>query len=775
MPTTIGFIAYPSNPDLIGITIESANKVFSQNQNDKIFETWKETFESGTFIDNNIREKINSATCLVADVTCANLNVIYEIGYAIGRRKRVLPIINKSFKNAGDFLKKIGILDMVGHEDYENEHDLSLILSNYENKNPLYQQEEKIYSQQPVYLLDCFRKTSYQSKLISSIKNAHLLYRSFDPREQSRLSTKDAIKNVSQSAGIIVPLLNDDIDDSHDHNMRGFFLIGLAHGMNKETLILQFNSGPISLDIRDFVTTVKTPDEIEPKVKEFQQRVFIAIQSSPSQAIASHKSFLAMINLGASAAENEYRDLKKYYVETFQFQRALRGEGRLVVGRKGSGKSAIFFQVRDQKRDLINAIVLDLKPESYQLRKFKEEVLSLMKEGAKEHTVTAFWEYLILLEICNKILEKDRRLLGRDAKTFEKYLELEKIYKQDEYIQEGDFSERMIKILSNIQQNYSALIENKKKNLNQEDITRILHIHDVKALSEKVIEYAKTKDFILILFDNLDKGWPPHGVDKDDILMIRTLLDATRKIERLMAKNEVDCKTLVFLRNDVYELLVENTSDRGKEGLISIDWTDPSLLRELILKRLIFSGAKKESDFYKVWSEICVPIIDDEESSTYLIERSLMRPRCLINLMEYCISHAVNMGNKKIELGDIKDGLYAYSLDLIRDIGYEIKDVFPVAQDVLYGFIVSKPCLKLRDIEAKIMETGIDSAVEVKVIIDFLLWFGFFGIRQDEAKVLYIYNCNYDMKLFTAKIKKEGIDSIDYCINPAFWPGLEIS
>lgn len=775
MPKTVGFIAYPSKPDLIGLTIESANKVFSQSQNDKIFETWKDTFEAGTFIDNGIREKIDSTTCLVADVTYPNLNVIYEVGYAIGKRKRIMPIINKALTNAGMFFEKNGILDTIGYEYYENEHDLSRILSDYENKNPLYQQEEKINYQQSVYVLDCFRKTSFQSKLISSIKNARLLFRSFDPIENPRLSPKDAIKNVSQSVGIIVPLLNDEIDDSLAHNMRGFFLIGLAHGMGKETLILQFNSGPISLDVRDFVTTVKIPEEIERKINDFQQSVLTALQSPSSPTSAHHKSFLAKINLGASAAENEYRDLKNYYVETFQFRRALKGEGRLVVGRKGSGKSAIFFQVRDQKRDLTNAIVLDLKPESYQLRKFKEEVLSLMKEGAKEHTITAFWEYLILLEICNKILENDKRLLGRNPKATEKYLELEKIYKQDMFIQEGDFSERMTKILLNVQQNYNVLIGGKKESLNQEDITQILYIHDVKTLSDKVIEYAKTKNFILILFDNLDKGWPPHGVDKDDILLIRTLLDATRKIERLMGKNEVNCKTLVFLRNDVYELLVENTSDRGKEGLISIDWTDTALLRELILKRLIFSGAEKESDFYKVWSGICVPNVDDQESSTYLIERSLMRPRCLIDLIEYCVSHAVNMGKQKIEIDDIQSGLYAYSLNLIRDIGYEIKDVYPEAEDVLYGFIASKACLKLRDIEAIIMETGIDNADKVTDIIDFLLWFGFFGIRPDGKDILYVYNCNYDMKLFTAKIKKAGIDSIDYYINPAFWSGLEIS
>ncbi len=55
-----------------------------------------------------------------------------------------------------------------------------------------------------------------------------------------------------------------------------------------------------------------------------------------------HKTILESITFGASAAENEFRELSGYYLDTEQFYRALRGEVRLVVGRKGAGKTAIF-------------------------------------------------------------------------------------------------------------------------------------------------------------------------------------------------------------------------------------------------------------------------------------------------------------------------------------------------------------------------------------------------------------------------------------------------
>jgi hypothetical protein len=141
-----------------------------------------------------------------------------------------------------------------------------------------------------------------------------------------------------------------------------------------------------------------------------------AMQQPWYQEIEKEHSLLEELSFGASAAENEFRELAGYYLETDQFQRALRGEVRLVVGRKGSGKTAIFAQVRDRTREERQNIVVDLRPDGYQLLKFKEMVLKYLGKGSLEHTITAFWEYLLLLEICYKLLEKDRLPHTRDSR-----------------------------------------------------------------------------------------------------------------------------------------------------------------------------------------------------------------------------------------------------------------------------------------------------------------------------------------------------------------------
>src|SRR5262249_31349995 len=138
---------------------------------------------------------------------------------------------------------------------------------------------------------------------------------------------------------------------------------------------------------------------------------------------------------------NEHDRLGHYYIQTEQFQRALRGEIQIVTGRKGSGKTALFYQLRNRVRSDKRNIVLDLNPEGFQLHKFKTLVLEKMEEGTQEHTVTAFWEYLLFLELCHKLLEKDKQTHLHNHVLRPLYLKLESHYRNDALVTTGDFAE----------------------------------------------------------------------------------------------------------------------------------------------------------------------------------------------------------------------------------------------------------------------------------------------------------------------------------------------
>jgi hypothetical protein len=61
--------------------------------------SWKALDVYGHFIAEEVVAGCNSCNTFVADISVLNFNVTYEIGYAIGKRKRVLLTKNSSKRN----------------------------------------------------------------------------------------------------------------------------------------------------------------------------------------------------------------------------------------------------------------------------------------------------------------------------------------------------------------------------------------------------------------------------------------------------------------------------------------------------------------------------------------------------------------------------------------------------------------------------------------------------------------------------------------------------
>jgi hypothetical protein len=773
-PIISTFFAYPSKPPLIGDTIELAISNLKEKSGIEIVQSWREADIAGRFIAEQVLNKIEEAQAFAADITQLNFNVTYELGFALAKGKRVVLTQHKAIKRLPPYVADVGIFDTLGYMEYQNADELEAIIRKITDPSPSLKQIYPLNRNAPLYLIAARLRTDPVTRIISRVKKAKLFFRSFDPQETPRLSAADAFEQVAQSFGVLIHLLPDRIADSSIHNIQSAFLAGLADGFEKVLLILQDGEEPVPLDYRDLVTVFLHPSQIDEAIAEFAPQVTEAMQDPTQVSVDKQHTLLEKISFGASAAENEFRELASYYLDTDQFQRALRGEVRLVVGRKGSGKTAVFAQVRDRTRQNSKNVVLDLRPDGYQLIKFKEMVLKYLGAGALEHTVTAFWEYLLLLEICHKLLQKDRMTHARDSRLAKPYRELANLYQTDEYVAEGDFSERLSSLLQHITDDYQAKYGSEQNRaLSQQEITELLYRHDVNQLRTRVVEYLRLKDCLFVLFDNIDKGWPTHGLTGTDVAIVRALLEATRKLERQLDRRDIKCATLTFLRNDVYELLVEETPDRGKEGHVALDWSDPDLLREMIRRRLLYSGLPDKS-FGELWPRICVSHVAGEESSQYLIDRCLMRPRALIDLANYCHGFAVNLGHPKIEVSDINKGIAAFSSDLVKDIGFEIRDVFPDAENVLYAFIDEPQTLPAKELTGLLERGGIVPA-NIEEIVDLLLWYGVLGVRRIDGIVSYIYTVNYEMQILRGIIRKlDSQQGLVYVINPAFIPGLQI-
>jgi hypothetical protein len=771
------FVVYPSQPAGIGTAINGAAS--SATTSTRKFETWPQLDTFGRFLIDGILQKIDAATFVVADITRLNANVTFEIAYAIGKQKRVILVLNSALSPDTKDIGKLGVFDTLGYQTYANAEALAECLGRIDSTTPLTVPATRLDRSSPIYVLETLHKTDGALRIIARIKKARIGFRSFDPAEQPRLSALEAIQNVGVSAATVVHLLSVEATDQQFNNLRGAFIAGLSYGFGKETLILQECPDQVPLDYRDFVVPYRSPDDIDKPIGELVPRVTELVLSVTETGTKPRLGGIAEIDLGASAAENEIQQLGAYYVQTDQYGQALSGNVRLAVGRKGSGKSALFFQLRDRIRSDRKVVVLDLKPEGHQLKRFKDAVLQTVGDAVQEHLVAAFWEYVILLELCHKILEKDRLVHMRDHTLFEPYKRLARLYENDDLIAEGDFSERMQSLVQRIVDEFRANAKSGSAVPTAKEVVQLIYKHDMSKLRDELAMYLRLKKGAWILFDNIDKGWPTRGVEPADIVQLRGLLDATRSVERHLQRDEVAVHTLVFLRNDVYELLVNDTPDRGKETRVSLDWSDGDMLRELYLRRFIVATkSAKDTDFATAWHRLFVSHIDGEDTSEYLIERSLMRPRSFLNLVNACKGVAVNFHHEKVQTADIEKAAVVYSSDIANELGLEIRDVFPVAADLLYQFLGSKPRATLKQLQAIFEKTGVPSE-RYRELAEILLWFCFLGVvPRDGARggqETYAYNVHYDMK----KLKHLAGDLLEadavFSINKAFWPFLEIS
>ena len=331
-----------------------------------------------------------------------------------------------------------------------------------------------------------------------------------------------------------------------------------------------------------------------------------------------------------------------------------------------------------------------------------------------------------------------------------------------------------MRLSKRITSGFSKPAEGSAVRLDRSEITNLLYKTDLAALREDVVTYLKKKGETWLLFDNLDKGWPPTGLTPDDALILRCLIESARKVQNDLRVHKLPFNAVVLIRDDVYDILIRQTPDYGKETRVELDWSDADLLREMVRARLV-SGTNtfdKNKSIEEIWPIVCISHLPDgSESLEYIIEYSLRRPRNVLKLIERCKGAAINARHDKIEFDDIEKGLFSYSNDLLIEADREVTDILPRAENLLYQFIGEPREFNILDFDAFLELRGFDSQ-EVTIIKRYFLYFGIFGISID-GTTKYVWEFRNNLKLIDAAMVKAGA-SLRLVLHPAFHPALGV-
>ena len=690
---------------------------------------------------------------------------MFEIGFALGLGIPVIPVRDTTIGCDRVDFNRLALLDVIGYVDFQNAEDLVVKLRSRLPGQAVPLPPAALAHDRPLFVMKAAINTEGEVRLMSVLKKSPLRFKTYDPIETPRLSLQEARRDVLCSFGVIAHLLSPDRDGARVHNARCAFVAGIAVAAGKRVLLLQEGTVAQPIDYRQIVHSYETADQIPRRVEPLIRHLLEQLQEVSRASIRVPKRLLERLDLGDVAAENEIRQLRSYFVRTGQFNEAKRGHARLVIGRKGSGKTAIFYALRDSFSRSKSHLILDLKPEGHQFTKFREVILDLLSPGIQEHTLTAFWTYILLCEIAQKVSDVDYSWAHRGARRSAAYDNLVGEYRAHGPADEGDFSERLLHQVNRLAQRFSKNV----RSLSAGELTQTLFRNDVRSMSAAVGRYLVYKNSVWVLVDNLDKGWPVRGASEIDIMIIRTLLEATRKLQRQLEERDVDFHSLVFLRNDIYEHLVRETPDKGKETTITLDWPDPEVFKEMVRQRME-SSIKLSGTFDNIWPAVFDNYIGTQDSFTFVISRTLMRPRDLLSFLRKAVEVSINRGHERVRQDDLRAAEEEYSEDMFLALSFELSDINQDYSDILFQFLRCSIQLTEQQLYQILKQTEL-SSYEFRNVVDLLLWFGFLGVQtSSHEEPQFAYEIRYNVPKLVAPIKA-GFGS--YVIHPAFRSALQ--
>lgn len=457
-------------------------------------------------------------------------------------------------------------------------------------------------------------------------------------------------------------------------------------------------------------------------------------------------------------------------MKTSEFLKTERGEIEVVTGRKGSGKTAIFFMVRDSYRKQKNTLVTDLKPESHQLTFFRSELKKALELGAFDHTLAAFWYFVVLSEILISLKKDLDYQAVRKPELMTEVIEIEGELEKLGVQESGDFTTRLDRLGKYILEEVKSRGQ-KGRAFTSDELTNIVFKGGIAKARALAINHSSEQGHLVLLFDNIDKGWTTDGVDELDVRMVRLLLEALERMKRDFGAARRDFFSVVFLRNDVYELLVNVTPDRGKTSVAAIDWKDRIKLKQVVYARLQSAVNDYDATFDDLWNKFFLQLANGKPSFEYFVDHCLMRPRFLLNIIENAISNGINRGHIIVDEDDCVDAVRQHSHFLLNDFGYEIRDVSGLSAKILQALVGVSEYVTRPEILDR-LNTKVPDRSSTDRAFRLLLWYGLLGVVDRNNSPKYIYDYEYSLDRLQTEIDLQGEEPL-YVTNPAIHVALK--
>jgi hypothetical protein len=354
----------------------------------------------------------------------------------------------------------------------------------------------------------------------------------------------------------------------------------------------------------------------------------------------------------------------QYFVEMNITENINSEDTFLVLGRKGSGKTALFRYFTEDKHEGCSTAL--------NLNGYPWRIHERIKDDGVEpvESYVASWKYLIAVEMVKLVLKLSDRLGMTEVIELNKFLNdnygtnspsIKNIFTPHKLVISGDLEPQILGCKLG------------KISFNKKDNDMSLG-SELNALTEKLLssvkKVAKASEIskMFVHFDELDRGITTLEDSRKD--MIIGLVLASKEIRKILSGSDALFKSVVYLRKDIWDELKFSDKNKITESNTDlIEWTHEQLFG-LIEKRIkVLLGSKAR------WADIDDgKRINSQPKWKHIIDRTLMRPRDVISFLNTLleVTHKKEGNDLKFENKDVVDARPKYSNYLKHELDDEI-------------------------------------------------------------------------------------------------------
>ncbi|TCO99875.1 ATP-binding protein [Rubrivivax gelatinosus] len=378
-----------------------------------------------------------------------------------------------------------------------------------------------------------------------------------------------------------------------------------------------------------------------------------------------------LVNWGPDEAKDDH-DLPGYFVAFPEFADIEAGQIRYVVGRKGTGKTAIIERIKQRVAADAMGFSSNLTLRNFPLQDFRE--LRDRSQRDKSQFVAA-WSFLLLIELAKMVCSDN------GAETASAVDELRQFLSANGLDSSAGFASTitsLTKAESKVKVS-TGWLDGERLGGSQTQITLPVHYQKVVgALAARLVNVSSESEYWLFI-DELDEGY--RAGDTSLRLVLLGLFRAVEDLALSLRAAHFHFRPLVVLRSDIFDRLEDNDLNKLDDYVYRLGWTTREEMDDYALKLVPEARIVKSipGAVLDPWGHVVVNFDGDlpqyvESVWAFMTSRTYDRPRDIIKFLKSCRKHTKS---GQLPFSSVRLAEDTYSDWLFREIRDEIHSYLP--------------------------------------------------------------------------------------------------